>query len=297
MPHPNNVGENILLGILLRLGATIMIIFMFAGVKMAAARGVNVGESLFWRQLAGLPIVIIWLYFTHELSSIKTNRPMAHGIRMLLGLSAMVLNYLAMSMMAMAEATIISFTIPIFATIFAMIILKEKTGPYRWAAVIVGFIGILLVIRPSMAIFQNIGALVALGGALMTAAVTIQIRSLGKTENAGTIVFWFSLTSMLPLTIVMFMVAKPHNADIYWIILFLSICGAIAQILLTAAMRYAPVAIVLTMDYVAIIWSSLIGYFIFDERISNHLWLGAVIIIGAGIFISWREHYVKSRLK
>lgn len=194
----------------------------------------------------------------------------------------------------MAEATVIGFASPVFGTILAAIILREPTGIYRWMGVLVGFIGIVIVVQPStlVALFSNssaIGPIIALAGALLTAGVSIQIRQLGKTENSGTIVFWFSITSMLPLGIAMIYFGSHHDPLVWIYIAGLSFCGASAQLMLTAAMRFAPVSVVMTMDYTALIWTTFFGYWIFNDVVSPSTWIGAPVIIGAGLFIAYRE--------
>ncbi len=275
---------------------------MFMFVKLAMQNGVHVVETLFWRQLTAIPIVIIWFLYSDQLRSIKTQRPTAHAIRMILGISAMGLNFIAFSLLPLAEATVIGFASPVFGTILAALILHEPTGAYRWTGVLIGFIGIVIVVEPKTLMNlwtsgSNLGPIIALAGALMTAAVSIQIRQLGKSENSGTIVFWFSMTSIIPLGIAMLFFASEHSQQAYYYIVALSICGACAQFMLTAAMRFAPVSVVMTMDYSALIWTILFGYWVFQDIVSPSTWIGAPIIIGAGLFIAWRERrVVKSKI-
>ena len=287
-----------MLGIMLRLMAMAMLGVMFVLVKLANEHGIHVVETLFWRQLAGLPTVILWLWSLGKLSDVRTQRPFAHALRALLGLTAMALIFIAMTMLPMAEATTISFAAPIFATMLAALLLGEPTGKYRWGAVALGFIGVLLAIRPGDASISGIGPWVALAGALLNGCVTIQVRRMSKSENAGAIVFWFSLASVVPLGIGMIFLAKSHDVAGWSIIAGLAMCGAVAQLLLTSAVRHASVAAITTMDYTGLIWSVLFGYFIFDSMPGPGTWLGAPIIIAAGLIIIWREQQLgKSRVR
>jgi drug/metabolite transporter (DMT)-like permease len=292
IPHSNRI-ERPMLGLALRLLAMAFLGVMFALVKMAGSHGVHVAETLFWRQMAGLPAVILWLWWTGNLSAIRTRNPGGHALRMLFGIGAMTLNFLAMMLMPMAEATTIGFAAPIFATILAALLLREPTGRYRWGAVILGFIGVLIALRPGVVGFNVTSASIALGGALLTGCVAIQLRRLSQTESTGAIVFWFSLTSLVPLGIAMLFFARSHDDETWAIIAGLSGAGAIAQILLTSALRHAPVAAILTMDYSGLIWSLLIGWLVFGDIPGHSVWLGAPIIITAGLVIAWREHYVR----
>lgn len=285
-------GQRPLLGIGLRLAAMAMLGVMFALVKLAGAHGVHVSESLFYRQLAGLPIAIIWLWWTGALASIRTARPMQHGLRMVLGVSAMTLNFSAMLLLPMAEATTFGFAAQIFATILAALLLREPTGRYRWGAVALGFAGVLVALQPGGGALPPEGAAVALGGALITGCVIIQLRRMAQTEPAGAIVFWFSLTSLVPLGVAVAIFGRNHDLASWAIIAGLSLAGAIAQILLTASLRHASVAAIMTMDYSALLWSALMGFALFGDIPGHSVWLGAPLIIGAGIIIARREQHL-----
>ena len=281
-----------MLGIFLRLMAMAMLGVMFAFVKLASESGVHVAESLFWRQLAGLPVVAAWLWWNNDIGAVRPKKLSAHAKRLILGLSAMALNFWAMTLLPMAEATTISFATPIFATLLAALILREKTGRYRWAAVLIGFVGVIIAIRPGGTEIASTGAIVGLCGALLTASVTIQLRFMSRTETTGATVFWFSLSSLVPLGIAMMFFAQAHDTAAWTYIAILSAAGAVAQILLTAALRHAPVAAVLTMDYSGLIWSVLFGFLIFSDIPAATTSIGAPVIILAAMFIAWREHYL-----
>lgn len=281
-----------MLGILLRLGAVLVIGIMFLLVKLAGNHGVHVAESLFWRQLAGLPIAIAWLWFSNDLATIRTKRVGDHALRMLLGIAAMGMNFTSMILLPMADATTFGFATQIFATILAAVFLAEPTGKYRWGAVILGFVGILIALRPGQNLSNQSGVLVALVGALMTSCTVIQLRRLTRTESPGAIVFWFSLTSIVPLGIAQLFLARSHDGETWAIIAGLSLAGAVGQILLTASLRYASVATIMTIDYSSLLWSTLLGYIVFADVPSQSALQGAPLIIGAGLIIAWREQYL-----
>jgi drug/metabolite transporter (DMT)-like permease len=286
-----------LLGLFLRLLAMAALGVMFVFVKLAGNHGVHVAESIFWRQLAGLPAVVLWLWWTGNLGSIQTRNPLGHGLRMILGVGAMILNFLAMTLLPMADATTIGFAAPIFATILAATLLGEATGRYRWGAIVIGFLGILIAVRPGGGGFNVTSTAIALGGALLTGCVAIQLRRLSQTESTGAIVFWFSLCSMIPLGIAMVFFARNHDRTTWMLIAGLAVAGAVAQILLTAALRQAPVAAILTMDYTGLIWSLLFGWLFFADVPGHSVWLGAPVIIAAGLVIAWREQYLSRTAK
>jgi drug/metabolite transporter (DMT)-like permease len=281
-----------LLGIAFRLGAMAVLGVMFALVKLAGAHGVHVVESLFWRQFAGLPVVLGWLLTSGKLYEVKTRHPGAHAARATLGLVSMALNFTAMLLLPMALATTIGFATPIFATLLAALLLAEPTGKYRWGAVVLGFMGVALAMQPGSNIVTGIGPWIALAGALLTACTLIQLRRMSREETTGATVFWFSLSTLLPLGIGMLFFSKSHDLQTWAIIAGLAFSGAVAQLLLTAAVRYASVAAIATMDYSGLIWSVLLGYLIFGDLPTKTTWVGAAIIIGAGLIIIWREQYL-----
>lgn len=262
---------------------------MFALVKLAAEHGITLVESLFYRQAFALVPVCIAVAMGPGFASLRTQRIGAHLSRMVMGLSAMALNFLAMIMMPMTEATVIGFSVPLFATLLAIPVLGERPGPWRWGALLLGFAGVLIVFRPDAATLHSSGTLVALAGALATAAVTIRVRQIGASEAALTIVFWFSLSSLLPLGLLMPGFASAHDSTGWLLLLAIGIVGGVGQILLTGALRLGPVAVVLPMDYSALLWSALLGWLVFQTLPTTTTLLGAPVIIASGLVILWRE--------
>jgi drug/metabolite transporter (DMT)-like permease len=284
-----------LAGIALRLATALLLAVMFALVKLAATRGVNVIESLFYRQAGSALCAIALIAAGTGLASLRTRRVGAHVVRMVLGVTAMGLNFMAMIMLPLAEATSIGFTVPIFATVLAALLLGEPTGKWRWGAVAAGFIGVLVIIQPGRGEVATAGAAIAIAAAIMTAAVTIAIRHLGATEKASTTVFWFAVSSLVPLGLLMMRYGGMHDGQTWAILAGLAVVGGLAQLTLTGALRLAPVALVMPMDYTSLLWATLLGFWIFAELPTPWVWAGAPIIIASGLVIVWREHRLSRR--
>ncbi len=285
--------SNMLGGIALRLAAMLALSAMFVVVKLVAESGMHIAESLFWRQAFALPFILIWAMTHGGLAVLATQRPLAHARRAAMGLAGMAMNFGGMILLPMAEATTISLSVPIFATIFAALILGEPTGRARWSAVVLGFVGVLLVIQPGgggMSDGHLTGAAIALGGAIMTALITIAVRDLGRTENTVAIVFWFSALSLVPLGLALPFVWQPHSAEQWLLLGLLGLSGAVVQMCLTGALRLAPVSVVIPMDYSSLLWSIGFGWWFFGTLPASTTWLGAPLIIGSGLVIAWREH-------
>lgn len=278
-------------GILTRLAAMLSLAVMFAFVKLAGEQGVHVTESLFYRQLIAMPLICFLIMRSRVgWPSIISNKHKLHILRSGLGIFAMGLNFWAMTLLPLADATTISFTVPIFATLFAALFLREKVGIRRWSAILIGFVGVLIVVQPGGSLIPAFGAAVALGGALVTAAVTMVIRMLGRTETSVVTIFWFSVYTLPALAICAFIYGGGHDAKTWAYLLGIGISGALGQLGVTQSLRYAPVSTIVPMDYSALIWASFFGIVIFDQYPGLSILIGAPVIIGSGLFIAWREH-------
>lgn len=288
--------QNYLGGIALRLLAMLSLSVMFVLVKHISAAGIHLVESLFWRQALVLPLLAIWALTHGGLSMFATQRIGIHARRAMMGLTGMALNFGGMIFLPMAEATTINLSVPIICVFLAAALLGERVGWQRWAAVMVGFLGVLVVLNPTTLLLQGfegdhgLGTLIALGGAMMTALITIQVRDLGRTESAMSIVFWFSLISMLPLGLALPFVMTPHSAGEWGLLIGLGLLGAVVQLSLTGALRLAPVSVVTPMDYSSLLWSIACGWWFFGTLPADTTWIGAPLIVASGLFIAWREH-------
>jgi drug/metabolite transporter (DMT)-like permease len=279
----------------LRLVTALLLAVMFALVKLAATRGVNIVESLFYRQCGSAICAVGMVAAGAGFGSLRTRRVGAHFGRMALGLCAMALNFAAMILLPLAEATTIGFSVPIFSTVLAAFVLGEPTGRWRWGAVAAGFFGVLLIVQPGTGEVPLFGASVALAAALLTASVTIVIRRLGATERASTTVFWFAVSSLMPLGLLMPWFGGAHDLATWAILGGLALVGGLAQLTLTGALRLAPVALVMPMDYTSLLWATLLGIWMFGELPTPWIWIGAPVIIASGLVIVWREHRLARR--
>lgn len=279
-----------LLALGLRLFAVLCLSVMFITGRIASEHGVNLIETVFYRQLIAMPVVFATITMTTGIASIRTKRIGVHATRMVIGLVGMMLNFGSYILLPPAEAATIGFTMPIFGTILSALILKEATGLHRWSAVLLGFIGVLIMVRPDAGHFPMAGVAVALAAAIITACVSLVLRELGRTEQSGVVVFWFTMLSMVPLGLAMPFFAQAHDATTWGLLILIGVVGGIAQICLTAALRWGPVAVVLPMDYSAIIWTTLLGVWIGEGWPIATTWIGAALIAASGLYIAWREH-------
>jgi drug/metabolite transporter (DMT)-like permease len=278
------------LALLIRLGAIAGLSTMAAFIKLASRHGIHLLEIMFWRQLISVPLILGWLAATRTLGTLKTRRPGTHFLRALYGTVGMLFNFGAVILLPLAEATTMAFTAPIWAVILATLLLKEKVGVWRWSAVALGFAGVLLIAQPGSGDIPLYGALVALSGAFMVALISIQIADLNRTDKPVSIVFYFALFSVPMTALALPFVMTAHDTAGWLLLLAIGIFGVIGQLLLTAALRFGAVASVIVMDYSQLFWATLYGWLFFASLPPPSTWLGAPLIIAAGLVIAWREH-------
>jgi len=282
--------QNKALGIGLRVGATTCFAFMAAMIKLGYEAGVSTPELVFYRFAFGLPPLIAWIAWSGAWGAWRTARPLAHGWRALAGLTTMVLAFSALAYLPLAESTTIGFAAPLFAVILSALVLKEQVGRHRWSAVIVGLVGVVLVTRPEGSGLPAVGLLLAVLAALGVGVTTITIRQIGRTESTQTTVLWFSLLSVLAVGGLMPVYAEFHDARTWAILAALGGFGGVAQLMLTASLRYAPVSVVTPFDYTQLLWAVLLGWTIFGNAPPSSTWAGAAIIILSGLYTLYREH-------
>lgn len=285
-----------LMALLIRLGAVTALATMGALIKYTSDSGVHLVEILFWRQALSIPILLAWIWLTaHSFAVLRTNRPRAHVKRGLVGLLGMFGNFGGVVLLPLAEATTMNFTAPIWAVILSMLFLKDEVGIWRWSAVVLGFVGILIIAQPGSGNIPLLGAAVALGGAFVVAVVSLQIADLNRTETPQTIVFYFALVTAPICALGLPFVMTGHTIKQVLLLIAIGAIGTLGQVLLTASLRYGKVASVIVMDYSALFWATLYGWFIFDVLPGPWTWAGAPLIVAAGLLITWREHVLSRR--
>ncbi|KQS01912.1 permease [Sphingomonas sp. Leaf357] len=292
----NASPDRILLAIGLRLTSVLLFACMNTLIKLSEAGGATIGEILFFRQAGAAAFMVVVLLTGPGLRSVATSRLPAHILRMAMGLSAMALTFATILALPLAESTTIGFTMPIFATILGALVLGEPTGWHRWGAVVLGFVGVLIVAQPGTGHFPLIGALTGLGAALLTAGVSILLRQISRTESITTTVFWFSTLSLVPLGIVYAFAMQPHAPLVWLLLVGIGVIGGAAQLAMTGALRFGPVSVVVPMDYSSLLWATLSGWVVFGVLPDTWTWVGAPVIIASGLYIVWREH-VRRRIE
>ena len=279
----------------LRLLAIAVLSTLVMLVKYTAGTGVRLPEILFWRQVPSVLLIFGWLALRGEVSRLRTRRLGSHARRAMLGLTGMFFTFGAPLLLPLAVSTTLGFTTPVFAVILSVLLLRERVGPVRWLAVALGFAGVVIIAQPGHALIPSLGAAVGLGAGFMVALISIQVRDLGRTDEALSIVFWFAALSA-PLLLAALPFSYTHHSAWQWFLLIAGgVLGCVGQLLLTASLRYGQVASVIVMDYSALVWATLYGWLLWSELPPAATWWGAPVIIAAGGVIAWREQQLYRR--
>jgi drug/metabolite transporter (DMT)-like permease len=209
----------------------------------------------------------------------------------------MGLGFFALTRLPLPEAVTINYAMPLIIVIFSAVFLKERVRAYRWTAVIVGLVGVVIIAWPQLTLFSGgvnsaaaVGALAAIGGATMGAVAQLLVRTLIRTERSGTIVLYFLLSSsVISLLTVPFgwVVPSPLTAVL---LVGAGIAGGIAQVVLTESYRHADMSVVAPFEYTSLVFSVIIGFLFFGDVPTWFMLVGGVIVVGSGLFIIYREH-------
>jgi drug/metabolite transporter (DMT)-like permease len=287
----------VLKAILLKIAAAFLFAVMSALVR-AVSDAVPVGQIVFFRSaFAIVPVVLIFAWRGELAAAVRTARPLGHVTRGLIGVLGMFLSFAALARLPLADVTAIGFAAPLITVALAALVLHERVRVYRWSAVALGFVGVMVMLAPHLEVArlaagnsgQTLGALFALANAVASAASVIQTRRLTGSETNSAIVFYFSLISaaggLLTWPLGWAAPGIPQLAALVTI----GFLGGLAHLLMTESFRLAPASVVAPFDYTSILWAFLIGYAVFGEVPTPLVLVGAAIVTAAGLFVIWRE--------
>jgi drug/metabolite transporter (DMT)-like permease len=247
-----------------------------------------IGEVLFTRTSVALIAIASFVLPAAGLSVFRTARLGAHAMRACSQGASQSMLLVAFSLMPLAGATAIMFSSPIFATLASAYFLHEKVGPTRWTVLFVGFLGVLVIAGPGADSFQ-LGALFALGNAVLFGTVVAGVRGMTRTESTATLIMYqltlltAAYALMLPFGFVM-----PTSSDAL-IMLMSGLGNAAAQYGWTRAIHLAPTSAVVPFQYLQLVWAMLLGFAIWGDIPTVGLLIGSAIVIASGMYLFWRE--------
>lgn len=284
-------------GIVMKLGSVMLFSGMTVCIKMLG-QDVPIGQTIFVRGVLSAIILALLAWRTEGLHLLTTRNWRSHALRSLSGTVSMFCLFAAVTMIPLADVTAITFTSPMFLTVLAMVFLGERIHRFRWTALVIGFIGVLIMVGPHLAFSGKapLGVFVALGAAMFSAFAMVFLRSMSGDEHAITITFYFSLTFTACAALTALQGWPMPTAAQWWLIVIAGLFGVLGQLLLTYAYRYAEASTIAPLDYTSMIAAVLLGYLFFDEIPGLSIWIGAPLVAGAGLIILWREYYLKKQL-
>lgn len=269
----------------------LMIISGFSFVIMHSAAKylsseIHIFEITFLRCLLVI-FVLSPLIFKQGLKTFVTKQPKIQFYRIITNSIAMICFFYGLTLTTLSQVTALNLTVPIFGTMLAIFFLNEKIKLRRFLALLVGFLGTIIVLRPDISI--DVGGFFILLSSLIWSISLIFIKKLTRTDSAVTISLYAGV-GMVPAT---FIVAYPYlvipNIKQTLIIIFIAVTGTIAQTLLNSAFKRGKLSILLPFDFLKLVWAILIGYTLFLESTPYTLWLGGLLIVGSSSYIAWRE--------
>jgi drug/metabolite transporter (DMT)-like permease len=285
--------DNVPAGILYMVLATFLFAVSSAIAKWQVAI-YPVGEVMFFRSASSLLVcAAVVLPFT-GLSVFATSRPGAHIARGLSQSISQTFTVIAFSLMPLAGAIAINFSAPLWAALLSVLWLKERASPMRWAVLLTGFSGVLIVASPGTDSLQ-IGALFALANAIMYGSVTVAVRGMTATESALTLLMWQMVVLGIVHTFLLaFGFRMPTAADAA-MLGFSGVANAAAQYAWTRSLLLAPTTAVSPFYYLMLVWAIGIGYFVWGDVPTSGLLIGSAIVVGSGLLLLWHEAKQKRR--
>lgn len=261
---------------------------MHAVIKKVAQTGIHPFETAFFRLLFGM-LPIIPFFIKDGLKPLKTKRLGLLTLRGVLNSAAMMCYFFALSVAPLAQVTALGFSAPIFATVLAVFFLGEVVRMRRWTAILLGFAGTVVILRPGF-IPLELGPMLVVISSLIWGACMIIIKRLSETESSATITVYMSLVMMPILLVPSVFVWTWPGPEQWGLLIGLGILGGGAQLSMAQALKLADTHVVGPIDFIRLVWVTALGYVIFNELPDLFVWIGGAMILGSTAYIAYREH-------
>ena len=276
--------------------------FVVMATLLKATDTIPAGQLVFFRCVFAIVPVVVYLAFRRQLrTALHTRNPLGHVLRSFIGVTSMGLGFFALTRLPLPESTAIGYASPLLIVVFSALLLKERVHLFRWSAVLIGMLGVVIILWPRLTLFsggaplgnaETVGAVAALGAAVMSAFAMMQVRKLVQTERTEAIVvYFFVCASVLSLVTIPFgwVMPTPQQAAL---LVGAGFAGGIGQLLMTSCYRYADMSVIAPFEYVSLLLTIIIGLTVFGEVPAATMLIGAAIIVGSGIAVILREHYL-----
>ncbi len=278
---------------LLIIGSIVLLGMMNVLVKLAS-ESLPMPQIMFFRSFIALGPVLFLIWHNGGMALLRTQRNSGHFVRSFVGFSAMCCFFWSFALLPLANATSIHFAGPLITTALSVLLLDEKVGPHRWAAILIGLAAVLFILQPAVGHGNMPGSLLAMNAAILGAFALIAVRKLGTTEHALTIAFYFMLYCSLFSFVWMLFVWETPTWQFSLLLLCIGLLGGLGQVCMTHAYAKAPTSYVTSFSYLSIIIAALMDFIVWHHVPGWPIWLGSSIVISSGLYIVWheaRKHY------
>lgn len=286
-----------LVGITLKIISVTIFVAMSSLIKSAGT--LPPGQIVFFRSFFAIFPILLMLSWQRQLATaFHTTRPVSHVLRGLIGVTSMGLSFFGLTRLPLPDAITLNYAQPLMVIALSAIFIGESVRIYRWSAVLIGFVGVIIIAWPKLELLrggtsleegQAAGVIAALCGAAASAVAMLLVRRLVATEKTATIVMYFSVTA----TVLSLFTIPFGWAPLSWTqalaLIGAGICGGTAQILMTQCYRHAELSTIAPFEYTSMILAIVVGYYAFGDVPTIYTLVGGIIVVAAGLFIIWRE--------
>lgn len=273
-------------GTLLMIGACACFAGLIVAVRQASEE-LHPLQTTFFRNLFSSLFLLAW-FVPSGFGAMRTRRFGLHFLRATIGFAAMASLFAALGLMPLAEATALTFTTPLFGTIGAALVFKEGVGLRRWTATLVGFMGVLIILRPGTEAFSP-AAFVALASAAFAAGAMLAIKALSRTEKSITIVMYFHFL-VTPLSLLPALpVWEAPSLDLWKWLVLVGFLATVGQLFMTQAFSTTEVSVLLPLEYLQLVFVAVLAYVFYAEVPGPAVWLGSLVIFAPVVYMARHE--------
>ena len=251
-------------------------------------------QIAFFRNFFGLAFLLP-LLMRSRFAVLRTKQMGLHALRGVINMAAMLMFFTALSISPIAKVTALGFTAPIFMAILSVLVLGERFRIYRWSAIFLGFVGMLIILRPGLVAIDT-GALLVTGSAALWAVAMIIIKIQSRTESSLTIVAYMGIFLGVFSIAPALWVWQPFELQTLGLMVLIGLFGSIAQMAISESLKETDPTALMPFDFLKLIWTAMIGAWFFAEIPDMFTWIGATVIFSSGLFIAFRERSVRSQL-
>jgi len=281
-----------MLGILMMMAAVGFLGAMSVMIKLIGPDQ-NPIQVTFFRNIVAALVIVPFILKSGGITVLRTKRPGMHGARALCGVIGNILYFYAFARLALADVVVISQAVPLFVALMAVLFLGEGVGWRRWAAIAVGFVGVVITVNPTGEVAP--ATLATVVATVFWATTMLLMRSLGRTESPYAVAFYYMVAGTVMTALALPWVWQSMPYEVYWYLAGAGVFGAFGQILMTYALKLAEASVVSPFNYTAILWGVLFDLSIWGVAPSARTLTGAVVITAAGLYLFHREGLRKGR--